>query len=60
MERINIYLCLFLLYAGLVAPAAAQQHPVQSAEKTIQKTPRKGLQTSIQMDESLVNDTWAS
>ncbi|CAA9266815.1 MAG: hypothetical protein AVDCRST_MAG56-2819 [uncultured Cytophagales bacterium] len=60
MERIKLYLCLFLLYAGSVAPAAAQQNPVQSAEKTIQKMPRKGLQTSIQMDESLVNDTWES
>jgi len=60
MERIKICLCLFLLYAGLVAPAAAQQNPVQSAEKTIQKMPRRGLQTTIQMDESLVNDTWES
>ncbi len=60
MERIKRCLCLLLLYAGLVVPAAAQQNPVQSAEKTIQKTPRKGLQTSFLMDASLVNDTWES
>jgi hypothetical protein len=60
MERMKIYVCLFLLYAGLAVPATAQQNPVQPAEKTIQKTPRRGLQTTIQMDESLVNDTWES
>ncbi len=60
MERIKIYICLFLLYAGLVVPATAQHNSVQPAEKTVQKTPRRGLQTSIKMDESLVNDTWES
>jgi len=38
----------------------AQRNQIQSAEKVIQKMLRRGLQTSIQMDESLVNDTWES
>lgn len=60
MERISICLCLFLLYVGLATPLQAQRNDIQPAEKTIQKMPRRGLQTTIRMDERMVADTWES
>jgi hypothetical protein len=60
MERISVCLCLFLLYAGLATPAAAQRTHIQPSEKTVQKMPRRGLQTTIHMDEGIVIDAWES
>lgn len=58
MEKIRTFICLALLACCFIQSVHAQKANVHASEKTIQKIPRRGLQTAIRMEERMVNDTW--